>query len=42
MSTALVWQDRMRRALVLATHDRDLALVARAYGLEVTGISSDG
>ena len=37
LATALVWQDRMRQSLVLATHDRDLALAARSYGLEVRG-----
>ncbi len=38
LSTALVWQDRMRQALVMATHDRDLALAARSFGLEVRGV----
>lgn len=38
LSTALVWQDRMRLSLVLATHDADLALAARSYGLEVLGV----
>lgn len=37
LATALVWQDRMRRALVMATHDRDLALAARSFGFEVRG-----
>jgi len=37
LSTALVWQDRMRQALVMATHDGDLALAARSFGLEVRG-----
>lgn len=37
LSTALVWQDRMRRPLVMATHDRDLALAARSFGFEVRG-----
>lgn len=37
LATALVWQDRMRQALVIATHDRDLALAARSFGLEVRG-----
>ncbi len=35
LATALVWQDRMRQALVMATHDRDLAIAARSFGLEV-------
>lgn len=37
LATALVWQDRMRRPLVMATHDRDLALAARSFGIEVLG-----
>jgi len=28
----------MRQALVMATHDRDLALAARSFGLEVRGV----
>lgn len=38
LSTALVWRDRMRQALVVATHDRDLALAARSFGFEVRGV----
>ena len=38
LSTALVWRDRMRQALVVATHDRDLAVAARSFGLEVRGV----
>jgi predicted nucleic acid-binding protein len=37
LATALVWRDRMHQALVVATHDRDLALAARSFGLEVLG-----
>ena len=37
LATALVWQDRTRQELVLATHDRDLALAARSFGFEVLG-----
>ncbi|HUG54646.1 MAG TPA: type II toxin-antitoxin system VapC family toxin [Vicinamibacteria bacterium] len=37
LATALVWRDRMRRPLVMATHDGDLALAARSYGIEVVG-----
>lgn len=37
LATALVWQDRMHQALVIATHDRDLALAARSFGLAVRG-----
>jgi predicted nucleic acid-binding protein len=38
LATALVWQDRMRQRLAMATHDRDLALAARSYGFDVRGI----
>ena len=38
LATALVWRDRMRQELVLATHDRDLALAGRSFGLEVLGV----
>lgn len=38
LATALVWQDRMRQPLVMATHDRDLALAARSFGIEVRGV----
>ena len=37
LATALVWRDRMRQVLVMATHDRDLALAARSFGIEVLG-----
>ena len=37
LATALVWQDRMRQPVVLATHDRDLALAGRSFGIEVMG-----
>jgi predicted nucleic acid-binding protein len=37
LATALVWQDRMSQTLVMATHDRDLALAARSFGLEARG-----
>jgi predicted nucleic acid-binding protein len=37
LATALVWRDRMRQPLVMATHDRDLALAARSFGIEVLG-----
>ena len=38
LSTALVWRDRMGHALVMATHDRDLALAARSFGFAVRGV----
>jgi hypothetical protein len=37
LATALVWRDRMRQTLVMATHDGNLALAARSFGLEVLG-----
>ena len=38
LATALVWRDRSsQQDLVIATHDRDLALAARAFGFEVRG-----
>ncbi len=37
LATALVWCDRMRQPLVVATHDRGLALAARSFGFEVLG-----
>lgn len=37
LATALVWRDRMRQELVMATHDRGLALAARTFGIEVIG-----
>jgi predicted nucleic acid-binding protein len=39
LATALVWQDRMRQPLVMATHDRNLALASRLFGLAVVGVS---
>jgi len=38
LSTALVWQARIYQALVMATHDRYLALAARSFGLDVRGV----
>jgi len=37
LATALVWRERMRQGLMLATHDEALALSARAFGFEVLG-----
>lgn len=37
LATALVWRDRMRQELVMATHDRGLALAARAFGIGILG-----
>jgi predicted nucleic acid-binding protein len=38
LSTALVWRDRMGQSLLMATHDRDLALAARSFGFDVRGV----
>jgi len=37
LATALIWSDRTRQKLVMATHDGGLALAARSYGIEVLG-----
>lgn len=37
LATALLWQETRGDELVLATHDRALALAARASGLHVIG-----
>jgi predicted nucleic acid-binding protein len=37
LATALVWRDRMQQTLVMATHDRDLAVAARSFGIEAIG-----
>ncbi len=37
LATALVWRDRMRQSLTMATHDRDLGLAARSFGIDVLG-----
>jgi predicted nucleic acid-binding protein len=37
LATALVWQDRMHQPLTMATHDRDLGLAARSFGIDVLG-----
>jgi uncharacterized protein len=38
LATALVWRERAQEALTMATHDRDLALAARSFGIEVLGV----
>ncbi|MET0553835.1 MAG: type II toxin-antitoxin system VapC family toxin [Vicinamibacteria bacterium] len=37
LATALVWRDRTQASLVMATHDRDLALTSRSFGFEILG-----
>lgn len=39
LATALLWRDSRGEDLALATHDRALALAARASGLTVVGAS---
>jgi hypothetical protein len=38
LATALVWRERTGQALTMATHDRDLALAARLFGIETLGV----
>jgi predicted nucleic acid-binding protein len=38
LATALVWRDEVREEPVVATHDRALALGARAFGFQVVGV----
>jgi len=38
LATALVWRERTQQALVLATHDRDLAVAGRSFGIETLGV----
>ena len=37
LATALVWRDRTRQEPVMVTHDRQLALAARAFGIGLVG-----
>lgn len=37
LATALVWRERARRPVAMATHDGGLAQAARAFGFEVIG-----
>jgi hypothetical protein len=37
LATAHLWRDAYERAIVIATHDRALALAAVADGFAVTG-----
>lgn len=39
LATALLWKDMTQSDLVMATHDRSLALGAQAHGLRVVGIA---
>lgn len=39
LATALLWKDMTQSDLVMATHDRSLALGAQAHGLRVVGVT---
>ena len=39
LATALLWKEMTQMHLVMATHDRALALGARAHGLSVVGFA---
>jgi predicted nucleic acid-binding protein len=39
LASAQLWQESQGEPLVLATHDRALANAARAFGMEVIGLS---
>ncbi len=38
LATALLWQERNGKNLIVATHDATLATAARAFGFEVLGV----
>ena len=38
LATALLWQEKERKNLVMATHDTALGIAARACGLRVAGV----
>jgi predicted nucleic acid-binding protein len=38
LATALTWRDRVGPLPILATHDAELGLAARAFGFDVRGI----
>lgn len=40
LATALLWKERTRAELVMATHDEGLATASRASGLRVVGVST--
>lgn len=40
LSTALLWKERTRADLVMATHDEGLATASRASGLRVVGVAA--
>ncbi|MDC8450528.1 MAG: PIN domain-containing protein [Nitrospira sp.] len=40
LATALLWKERTKSDLVMATHDEGLATASRASGLRVVGVSA--
>jgi uncharacterized protein len=42
LATALLWNEMSGTRLIMATHDRALAMGAQAHGLVVVGISARG
>ncbi len=40
LATALLWKERTRADLVMATHDEGLATASRASGLRVVGVAA--
>jgi len=38
LATAIAWRERRMATLTMATHDKSLAIAARAVGLEVVGV----
>ena len=42
LATALLWKERTRADLVMATHDEGLATASRASGFRVIGVSASG
>jgi predicted nucleic acid-binding protein len=38
LATAIAWRDSSDASLVMATHDKALAVAARSVGLQVIGV----
>ena len=38
LASALLWQEATGETLTMATHDRELAIAAQAYGMRVVGV----
>lgn len=41
LSSALLWRETMGADVVMATHDRELAIAAKAHGMSVVGAARD-